>query len=319
MICQRRKSRFWKVFFLNNSDFSKQNLRIIFAGEGAADDGGPFREFLRLAMNNIPKLSGLVFGKETEILFPSNPAYIAKKYYYSLGQLCAVAMLNLGRGPHCFHKSLVEAIFDKSNVDDIEITDSAFEEDVAQINSGDLVCLYNANINPSSNLEDAIKLYKLHYAILSRYAAINDFKSGIGSTSEKVLKHHPVFKRYFLPFENKISAVDINKLFNYNFTHEPGFQTRLKDNDAMLELEFLIKDIGDKSVDDVTMSDVLVFITACDVIPPLGFNKKIDVFFETKNQLATSSTCDLNFIIPIDSTRENVLKVLTLCRTLGSL
>ena len=119
MICQRRESRFWKVFFLNNSDFSKQNLRIIFAGEGAADDGGPFREFLRLAMNNIPKLSGLVFGKETEILFTSNPAYIAKKYDYSLGQLCAAAMLNLGRGPHCFHKSLVEAIFDKSNVDDI--------------------------------------------------------------------------------------------------------------------------------------------------------------------------------------------------------
>ena len=141
MICQRRESRFWNVFFRNNSDFSKQNLRIIFAGEEAADDGGPFREFLRLAMNNIPKLSGLVFGKETEILFTSNPAYIAKKYYYSLGQLCAVAMLNLGRDPHCFHKSLVEAIFDKSNVDDIEITDSAFEEDVAQINSGDLVCL----------------------------------------------------------------------------------------------------------------------------------------------------------------------------------
>ena len=87
----------------------------------------------------------------------------------------------------------------------------------------------------------------------------------------------------------------------------------------MLELEFLIKDIGDNSVDDVTLSDVLVFITAYDVIPPLGFNKKIDVFFETKNQLATSSTCGLNFIIPVDSTRENVLKALTLCRTLGSL
>ena len=269
-------------------------------------------------MNNIPKLSGLVFGKETEILSTSNPACTAKKYYF-LGQLCAVAMLNLGRGPQCFHKSLVEAIFDKNNVDDIEITDSAFEEDVAQINSGNLDCLHNANINPSSNLEDAIKLYKLHYAILLRYATINDFKSGIGSISEKVLKHYPVFKEYFLPFENKISAVDIIKLFNYNFTHEPGSQTRLKEDDAMLELEFLIKNIGDNSVDDVTLSEVLVFITACDVIPRFGFKKKIDVFFETKIQLATSSTCGLNFIIPIDSTRENVLKALTLCRTLGPL
>ena len=78
VICQRRESRFWNVFFCNNSAFSKQNLRVIFAGEGAAADGGPFREFLRLAMNNIPKLSGLVFGKETEILFISNPVYIQK-------------------------------------------------------------------------------------------------------------------------------------------------------------------------------------------------------------------------------------------------
>ena len=86
-------------------------------------------------------------------------------------------MLNLGRAPHCFYKSLVEAIFDENNVDGIEITDSAFEEDVGQINSGNLDCLYNATINPPSNLEDAIKLYNLHYAMLSRYATINDFKS----------------------------------------------------------------------------------------------------------------------------------------------
>ena len=45
VICQRRESRFWDVFFHNNSDFFKQNLRVIFAGEGAADDGGPFQVF----------------------------------------------------------------------------------------------------------------------------------------------------------------------------------------------------------------------------------------------------------------------------------
>ena len=130
-------------------------------------------------------------------------------------------MLNLGGGPHCFQKSLVEAIFDKKNVDDIEFTDAAFE-DVAQINNSNLDCLYNANINPSSKLEDTIKLYKLHYATLSWYAAMNDFKLGIGSILEKILNHYPVFKKYFLPFENEISAVDIIKLFDYNFTHEPA-------------------------------------------------------------------------------------------------
>ena len=191
VICQARKSRFWNVFFRNNSYFSKQYLRVTFAGKGTAYDGCPFREFLRLAMNKVPKLSGFIFGKETEVLFTSNPAYIVKKYY-SLGQLCVVAMLRLGRGPHCFYKSLVEVIFDENNVDDVEFANAALEEDVAQINSGNLDCLHNASINPSSNLEDAIKFYKLHFAILSRHVAINDFKSGSGSISEKVLNHYPV-------------------------------------------------------------------------------------------------------------------------------
>ena len=61
-----------------------------------------------------------------------------------------------------------------------------------------------------------------------------------------------------------------------------GSQTHLKEDDAMPELKFLTKDIGDNSVADVTLSNVLVFITACHVISTVGFNKKIAISLKLK-------------------------------------
>ena len=67
------------------------NVRVIFAGEGAIDDGGPFREFLRLSMQNLPKLSRMVFGEDNQLFFTASPVDVADKCYYKLGQLWCVA------------------------------------------------------------------------------------------------------------------------------------------------------------------------------------------------------------------------------------
>ena len=78
------------------------NVRVIFAGKGAVDDGGPFREFLRLSMQNLPKLSRMVFGEDNQLFFTASPVDVADKCYYKLVQLSALSILTLGRGPHCF-------------------------------------------------------------------------------------------------------------------------------------------------------------------------------------------------------------------------
>ena len=122
---QRNKQKFWDVFFRNRIDLSIFNVRVIFAGEGAVDDGGPFREFLRLSVQNLPKLVRMVFGDENQFFFKTSTVDVADKCYYQLGQLSPLSILTLGRGPYCFHDKLVDAIFSK-NVEGVKVKDASF-------------------------------------------------------------------------------------------------------------------------------------------------------------------------------------------------
>ena len=74
----------------------------------------------------------------------------------------------------------------------------------------------------------------------------------------------------------------------------------------MVELELLVNDLNNGVVKDLSLRNLLVFITGSDVIPPFGFQKKIDIYFEESDQLAKSSTCALNFYISCANTRNNI-------------
>ena len=317
IIVQRNEQKFWNVFFRNRIDLSMFNVRVIFAGEGAVDDGGPFREFLRLSMQNLPKLSRMVFGEENQLFFTASPVDVANKCYYKLGQLSALSILTLGRGPHCFHDKLVDAIFSK-NVEGVKVNDASFLETMKQIDQGNFDALFSAGIAPF-DIEKAKKLYAVHYAILSRYAAITDFRSGVESISKPIIENYPYFRAFFLTSNLNVSVCNMINLFSYNFNGEAGSTRRVMEDEAMVELEFLINDLNNGVVKDLSVRDLLVFITGSDVIPPFGFQKKIDVYFEESNQLAKSSTCALNFYISCKNTRNNIEKALKMCRTLSAL
>ena len=90
IIAQRNKQKFWNVFFRNCIDLSMFNVlfvqctmylfNVIFAGEGAVGDGDLFRECLRLSMQNLPKLSRMVFGEENQLFFTVNPVDVADNW-----------------------------------------------------------------------------------------------------------------------------------------------------------------------------------------------------------------------------------------------
>ena len=187
IVAQRNEQKFWNVFFRNRIDLSMFNVRVVFAGEGAVDDGGPFREFIPLSMQNLPKLSRMVFGEENQLFFIASPVNVADKCNYKLRQLLALSILTLGRGPHCFQDKLIDAIFSK-NVEGVKVNDASFLETMKQIDEGNFDPLVSAGIAPV-DIEKAKKLYALHYAILSRYAAINDFRSRVESISKSIIEN----------------------------------------------------------------------------------------------------------------------------------
>ena len=276
------------VFFRNRIDLSMSNVRVIFAGEGAVGDGGPFREFLRLSIQNLPKLWRMVFGEQNQLFFAASLVDVADKCYYKSGQLSALSILNLGRRPQCFHDKLVDAIFSK-NVEGVKVNDASLLKTMKHIEESNFDPLFSAGIAPV-NIEKAKKLYAVHYAILIRYAAINDFRSGVESISKSIIGNYPYFRAFFLTLNLNISVCDMIDLFSYNFNVEAGSTRRVMEDEAMVELELLVSDLNNGVVKDLFLRDLLVFITGSDVIPPFGFQKKIDKYFEESDQLAKSST-----------------------------
>ena len=207
------------------------NVRVIFAGEGAVDDGGPFREFLRLSMQNLPKLSTMVFGEENQVFFTASPVNVADKCYYKLGQLSVLSILTLGRGPHCFHDKLVDAIFSRERVERVEVNDALFLETMKQIDEGNFDPLVSAGIAPV-DIKKAKNLYAVHYSIFSRYAAINDFCSGVESISKSFTENYPYFRAFFLTSNLNISVCDLINLFSYNFNGEACSTKRVMEDEA---------------------------------------------------------------------------------------
>ena len=53
IIVQRSSHRFWNVIFRQVFDFSCQHVNVRFCGELGTEEGGPYRELLRLCMERF--------------------------------------------------------------------------------------------------------------------------------------------------------------------------------------------------------------------------------------------------------------------------
>ena len=141
----------------------------------------------------------------------------------------------------------------------------------------------------------------------------------IKNISKSIIENYLYFRAFFLTSSLCVSVCDMMNLFSYNFNGEAGSTRRVMEDEAMVELEFLVNDLNNGVVKGLSLRDLLVFITGSDIMPPFGFQKKIDVYFEESDQLANSSTCVLNFYISCTNTRNNIEKALKICRTLSTL
>ena len=112
--------------------------------------------------------------------------------------------------------------------------------------------LFSAGIAPV-DIEKAKKLYAVHYAILSRYAAINDFRSGVESISKSVIENYPYFRAFFLTSNLNIYACHMINLFSYNFNGEASSTRRVMEYEAMVEPEFLVNDLNNGVVKNLSL------------------------------------------------------------------
>lgn len=95
--------------FKSGINFRKY-IRVTFVGEPAVDDGGPFREFLRLLIGNIVMNNTLFDGDEDCRVPTSNMTELERHTYQHVGEMIAVSLIHGGPSPTFFAPSVVDYI-----------------------------------------------------------------------------------------------------------------------------------------------------------------------------------------------------------------
>ena len=106
-----RRKHLWEdtVRSISKNAF-KQNhsLKVHFIGEESEDEGGPKRDFLRLAMTAVCNDSGVLQGLECRKTFSNNPLLLERKAYFCAGLVTGMSLQQRGPGLHCLSTSLFD-------------------------------------------------------------------------------------------------------------------------------------------------------------------------------------------------------------------
>ena len=99
---------------LSNPHFKDSKmLKVRFIGEQAEDEGGPRREFFRLATREAFCSSGLFVGWPDHVIPTHNVEAIASNKYYVVGKLLAMSLVQGGQPPLCFSAAVADyLVFD---------------------------------------------------------------------------------------------------------------------------------------------------------------------------------------------------------------
>ena len=219
VLCHRHPDRFWKILFKQKIDFSVNDTSITWSGEAGADGGELYREFLLRPTENFLH-STLFFGKKSQALFNCAPQDIMDKKYKMLGQITALSILYINRGPECLHQSVVNSLFN-TNDKNLILTEEQFDGElkvrVEELKRGDNSCLLDANIYPLSDISENIKMFCNYFCGISKASAIHQYKEGIASISTQILQHPCCFMKYFTTGNKPCSLREVRE--NLKFIH----------------------------------------------------------------------------------------------------
>ena len=241
--------------FRQNIDLSTNEIKVIWVGEAGADGGGLYREFLLFAMENFVNLSTHLFGANRSAFFSSFPAHISAKRYILLGQICARSILHIVRGPSCFQPLSVKAIFEHSS--DVPIHLNQFEGEllykIKQLESGDNTSLIDANVVPSNDAAKNIEQFVNAFCIISKYAAIEQFRKGIFSICPKLLEYPCCFAKYFANEKPSVTLENVCQIIKFVKTGEKGSNLYQHEEETILGFEmFLVNLSNNESGVDLT-------------------------------------------------------------------
>ena len=176
-------------------------------------------------------------------------------------------------------------------------------------------CLLEMNISPygKNSDDELIRTYLIAYLIHSKFAAIDQFASGIRSISKNILhcsnltnmKKMLQYQQVDYDFNQMISLITFKQIADKE--NEEGSNKAENICECISEFELFLINVDTRQImleenRPLTYKDLLFFITGSDRIPPYGFGKNIDVVFSDMISLPKAHTCGLTLTVPADPT-----------------
>ncbi|XP_049326724.1 G2/M phase-specific E3 ubiquitin-protein ligase-like [Astyanax mexicanus] len=207
------------------------------SAEGAIDDGGPTREYLRLLRKAIHD-SNIFEGREGERQLSLDTQALQNKLYMWVGKMVAVCVIHGGVGPHFFSERLFLQICGKqttpATVD--EVGDHTFREQLIKIQQAATVQEANFAIGEAadsmrilgslkyvSSIEqrDALVQSAAEYFLNGRLAtALDQFRDGLKTLGllDELRDNPDVFYSMFVADDPPLLAKDLSSLFKVDFS-----------------------------------------------------------------------------------------------------
>ncbi|MCI4381193.1 hypothetical protein PGIGA_G00248760 [Pangasianodon gigas] len=312
---------------LSNRNFSwTEKPHIEFAGEEAFDNGGPRREFFRLLMIEVQSSLGIFEGNPKHLFFTYDQIALQQRKYEQAGKLVAWSIAHGGPGPKALDTHLYQLMcgveMELTDFDWCLIPDADVQRKAQKILScktaehlcalqrelGDWICdcgfpgIYGPNIC----VQDVPKIYSYivrHHIYLRVSIMINQFTEGLNSCGKLwdiVKTNWKDFLPIFTKTNKKISRSSFRALFEISWSAE-GTKRREEEEETIYSWELVLKMIKDKET-ELRFEELLVFITATDEVPVLGFPDKLSIHFYQPEgrgfRLPYTSTCLMGLFLP---------------------
>ncbi|XP_039678115.1 G2/M phase-specific E3 ubiquitin-protein ligase-like isoform X1 [Perca fluviatilis] len=317
--------RAFKRRFLN----PEAKLDVVFVdeddnGEGAVDEGGPTREYLRLLMRAVHQ-SNIFEGHEKDRQLSLDTQALQTKLYTWVAKMIAVCVVHGGVGPHFFSERLFHQICGiptpPATVD--EVGDHTFREQLIKIQEAITVQEANTAIAEAADSlsiigslrhvsslkeKDSLVQSAADFFVNGRLVtALDQFAEGLKTLGllEELRKNPAVFYNMFVSEKIPLQAKELCTLFDVDFSVQ-GSNRRDRENQTICFWRDWLIEIEEGECSPVTLEKVLEFTTGASTVPPLGFPHRPQIQFlhEGNRIFPEANTCALLLRLPLHSAYE---------------
>ncbi|XP_077057358.1 G2/M phase-specific E3 ubiquitin-protein ligase-like [Siphateles boraxobius] len=294
-------------------------------GEGAIDEGGPTREYLRLLMRAIHQ-SNVFQGHEKDRSLALDTQALENRLYASVGKMIAMCVVHGGVGPHFFSERLFQQIcgMPTSSASVDEVGDHTLREQLIKIQEATTVQEANCAIAEAANSLSIIGALRYTSHLTERNsliqsaaeffvngrlrAALDQFSEGLQTLGllEEMQKYPALFYDMFVNEQRPLQAKDLCSLFYVNFSPQGSNRRRAKENQTICYWRDWLIDVEEGETDGVTLEMIMEFVTGASTVPPLGFPHRPEIEFlhQDRKIFPEANTCLIILRLPIHTEYE---------------